>query len=381
MEVGDYGAPEWGDARRTPGPRGYTAFFPAPLPRSLALDSAVVLALSRADIALGRLAGAGRLLPEPQLLTVPYATREALASSRIEGTQASLTDVFEASVTGASNADTEEVINYIAALARGRELLSTLPIGVRMLRQCHAVLLSGVRGETKTPGELRTTQNWIGRGGRSSLEDALFVPPPVAALQDGLADWERFVNEPPELPILVRAALMHYQFETLHPFLDGNGRLGRLLIALLLEQEKVLPEPLLYVSAALERDRDTYYSCLQGLRERGDVQRWLLFFLTAVAGEAQDAIERAERLLDLREDYRDRLRGRRSRAIEIIDLLMANPLTTTTAVQRRLGVTTQGAAHLLSQLVEAEIVTVSEGRQGQPRRYRAGQLLEALEVG
>ena len=338
------------------------------------------MALSEADAALGRLAGAGRLLPNPHLLIAPYATQEALASSRIEGTQASLSDVFDAAATGVpGTVDVREVQNYVAALEHGLRRLPELPMSKRLIREMHGVLLTGVRGQEKTPGEFRRTQNWIGSP-TNRPDDAMFVPPVVEEMWKALDDWERYLHDPaPRLPLLVRTALLHYQFETIHPFLDGNGRIGRLVVVLYLVERGALPEPLLPVSTYLERRRSDYYERLQAVRENGDIDGWLRYFLDAVSAVAREAVSRAEALLDLRERYRAALRGRRSRAAEVVDLLLANPVLSSRFVVDRLGVTTQGAHALLRQVEEIKAVRGRPRGRGVERRWYADDVLAILE--
>jgi Fic family protein len=375
-----YVVPTWGRAVSTGGSHPYIAFVPAALPREFDLGLDVVRALSAADSALGRLAGAGRLLPNPQLLLTSYRIREALASSRIEGTQASLSDVFDAEAVGtAGNDDVREVRNYVAALEHGLARLSTLPLSKRLLREMHEILLTGVRGQEKTPGEFRRTQNWIGaHSGR--LESATYVPPTVDNMWPALDDWERFAHDPsPQLPVLIRTALLHYQFETIHPFLDGNGRIGRLFIVLHLIEQGTLSAPLLPISTYLEARRNDYYDRLQAVRERGDIGGWLCYFLTAIAEVARSAIGCAEELMDVRERYRKALAHHRSRAVDVIDLMLANPILTTRFVAQRLGLTQQGARNLLRQ-VEAvgalEPLAVGRGVVG---RWVAREVLEVLD--
>jgi Fic family protein len=337
-----------GTVFKSPGKWGFYHFIPKVLPRRLSLGSQTVLALSAADTALGRLAGAGRLLPNPHLLTSPYVTREAVASSRIEGTQASLSEVLEANATGRSTpgTDVREVQNYIAAFNTGIELLRSVPLCLRMIREVHSVLMEGVRGQERSPGEFRSTPNWIGSP-TDTPENATFVPPLPDEMVPLLDDLEAFLNEDMPLPALIRCGLAHYQFETIHPFLDGNGRLGRLLAVFYLVQQELLPQPLLYLSAYFEQHRGDYYDQLQAVREKGQLEEWLQFFLTAVAEQATDAVERAERLADLREKYRRDLASTRSRAPEVVELLMANPFVTVRNVQDGLGVTQPGALNLL----------------------------------
>ena len=333
----------------------YSAFRPASMPRALILEPETVMALSLADAALGRLAGAGRQLHDPSMFLRPYMTREALASSRIEGTQASLSEVLQAdaneepSPTANVTANVREVWNYRAAMEAGVRQLPELPLVRRAVCDIHGVLLRGVRGETRQAGAFRKRPVWIGSP-TDSPENAIFVPPFEPEMLKAWRDWEQFANTNVRLPILVQCALLHYQFETIHPFLDGNGRLGRLLIVFFLIHRGVLPAPLLYLSAYLEEYRREYYERLQAVRERAEVQEWLQFFLTAVAVQAEDAVARAEHLHDLREEYRSQLAGSRSRAVEVVDLLFVNPFITVRRVANLLGVTAQGASNLIRQL-------------------------------
>lgn len=341
-----------GRVERVPGPHGYDFYVPAPLPRSMDLGADVVVALSNADRALGRLAGAGRLLPDPHLLVRPYLVTEALASSRIEGTQASLSEVLEADVEAepSEDHDVREVQNYIAAFTLGRALLEDLPLSLRLVKRIHERLLTGVRGEEKRPGEFRTSQNWIGSPG-GTLEQAAYVPPRHdPEMLDALRDWESFLNEDLDLPPLVAAGLLHLQFESIHPFLDGNGRIGRLMVTLYLLATDELPEPLLYLSPWFERHRDEYYAKLQGVRERGELQSWLRFFLDGVGLMAAEAIDRAESLTDLQRGYREALVGDRSNASAVVDLLFENPFVTTRRVMNALDVTNAGANNAIRRL-------------------------------
>lgn len=354
MDPERFQAPEFGRAVSQSG--GPCYFEPEPMPRRLQLDPETVMALSAADNALGRLASAGKFLREPTLFVRPYMTREAVASSRIEGTEASLSDVLKAEAVGEEpRGDIEEVRNYLATVDHGLELLERLPISQRVLTELHQVLMRGVRGRDKHPGQLRTMPVYIGSP-TDSAETAVFVPPMPNSISGLLGDWERFANEQPRMPILVQCALLHYQFETIHPFMDGNGRLGRLLIVFFLMEKELLPAPLLYLSTYLEERRREYYDRLQMVRERGEIQQWLQFFLHAVTVQAQDAVVRTERLFDLREHYRDELKGSRSRASEVVDLLFENPFLTAKLVAERLGITSQGALNLIRGLEERQWV-------------------------
>lgn len=379
VEASRFASTPFGSARRTPGRHGYVAYFPRPIPRSVEISTENLLRLADAEAALGRLAGAGRLLPHPLLLVRPYLRREAVASTRIEGTQASLLEVFDAEAGEQPlNADVEEVVNYVHAMETGLQRLRTLPVSTRLLREMHAVILAGVRGRDRQPGEIRSTQNWIGPPG-ATIETATFVPPPPDELSGLLTDLEQFVHEDPALPPLVQAALVHYQFETIHPFLDGNGRLGRLLIVFFLVVRDRLPEPLLYLSPYFEERRDEYYDALQGVRERGDLERWLALFLDGVRVQATDAIVRAERLIDLREDYRARVRTvTRGAANDLVDLAFEQPVLNARFVETRLSVTRPAALTALRQLADAGILTQMTGGPRRQLRWRAQQILEVL---
>lgn len=369
----------YGDVVKTPGRFGYYAFRPAPIPRRVALADRTIAIMSEADRALGRLAGAGRILPNPHLLVRPYLTREALASNRIEGTQASLSDVFDVAADARDDDDQlTEVTNYIAAFEFGRQLLHELPISTRFLCRVHEVLLSGVRGQERDPGQLRRSQNWIGSSDNTP-DTAMFVPPALDDLGPALTDLERFVHDDHGLPPLIAVALAHYQFETIHPFLDGNGRLGRLLVVFLLMEQELLPSPLLYLSGFFESHRSDYYDRLQAVRERGQMQEWLQFFLTAVASQASDAVDRAEQLVDLREDYRQRLAGRRARLAEVIDLVFENPVITSQRVARALEISDAGAKNLIRALADVDILVEGTPTGRRKKRWIGREVLGILD--
>ncbi len=348
-----YRAPSFGEATREAGNKwGFWYFKPAEIPRDLRLAGPTVNALSEADASLGRLQGLGALIRDPELLLGPYLTQEAVASSRIEGTQASLSDVLQAEASGAAgeSEDVAEVERYIAATRQGYDLIGRLPISQRLVLQLHRTLLSGVRGEEKLPGEFRRTPVWVGSP-TDRPDTATYVPPLPDDLPDLITDWEAFVNTPGELPTLIRCALMHYQFETIHPFLDGNGRIGRLLINLMLLEEGRLGAPLLYLSGYLEQHRREYYERLQSVRERGEIQEWLQFFLTAVRRSADDAVVRAERLVDVRERYLAAASASRSNLHAVVELVFSNPFITVARLQSTTGLTAQGARNIIKDSV------------------------------
>ncbi len=379
MEEDHYQATAFGRPRRTGGAHGYVAYFPAPIPRRIELPGATVALLAEAEGALGQLAGVGRLLPNPDLLIRPYLLREALSSTRIEGTQASIAEVLEAdAVGGAASSDVEEVINYTVAMQLGLELLPELPISSRLLRTIHRELLVGVRGENLAPGELRTSQNWVGPAG-STVASAPFVPPPPEELGALLTDWERFANEQLEMPMLVQDALLHSQFETIHPFLDGNGRLGRLVVVFFLVARGKLPAPLLYLSAYLEARREDYYAALQTIREEGDPIPWIDLFLAAVRTQADDAVGRAGRIVEIRERYREAIAGTSSpNAVRLVELICVTPIVTARFVEDHLGVSRPTALRLLSSMAEQGVVEeAAQGARGQ-RRYVAKEMMAAV---
>jgi Fic family protein len=374
----DFQAPEVGRVVRAPG--GYLAFVPRPLPPKISYTTELVLALSRADSALSELSGVGRLLPNPHLLIEPYVRREAVLSSRIEGTTASLSDLLleeiDAPASGPVPSDVREVRNYVAALDHGRRRLSSLPLSLRLVRETHEILMRGVRGGQATPGEFRRTQNWIGPPG-STLKDATFVPPPVPEMNEALHSWERYLHERGRTPDLVQCALVHEQFEAIHPFLDGNGRVGRLLITLFLIERLRLSQPLLYLSAFFESRRDDYYRLLQRVRTHGDWDSWLGFFLEGVADTANEGVERSGRLLDLRERFRRKLRGK-ARTLDLLDDLFQNPYITVARAEKLLKVSNPTARAAVTALQSAGMLEEISGRAW-GRLYLARPILRILE--
>jgi len=361
-------------------PEGYRAFHPAPLPPVLEWTPRLVRALSDADLVLGRLAGEGRRLPNPHLLIRPFVQREAVYSSRIEGTQSTLGELLAAEAGVAverSPADLREVGNYVAALEHGIKRLETLPLSIRLVTELHEKLMRGVRGDHATPGELRRSQNWIGSPG-CTLANATYVPPPPDALMECLGAWGKFLHDE-SLPALVHAALVHCQFEAIHPFLDGNGRVGRLLITLLLHHRGVLPMPLLYLSAFFEATRHDYYSALLGVTQRSAWEDWLLYFLNGVARQSEDVLSRAQRLNQLLDKWRHRIGQDKSPvALRLLDVLAVNPFITVRKAEEHLGVAYNTAAAALRLLSKRHIIK----QMGDARRDRvfcAQALLDILE--
>ncbi len=332
--------------------------------------------LSEADRAVGTLAGIGRILPNPHLLTHPFLRREAVLSSRIEGTEASATDLalFEAAGSPSSDqSDVREVSNYVVALRYGLKRLDKLPLSLRFLREVHAKLMADVRGSTRAPGEFRQVQNWIGPAG-SRIDTATYVPPPVQEMHGALDRFERYLHEPSPMPVLLRAALIHYHFEAIHPFLDGNGRVGRLLIAFLLHVEKVLEQPLLYLSAYFERHRSEYYQGLIEVTTKGAWHEWIDFFLRGVTEQANDGVRRTRELLDLSESYRRRIASARNSGVlsSLVDRLFAVPATTISSVATDLEMSYPAAKKNVQKLVGMHILT--------PRRSGRGSIYVAEDV-
>lgn len=363
-------------------PQGYWSFIPNPLPPAIEYDSQSVALLSDADRGLGELAGIGQLLPNPHLLIGPYIRREAVLSSRIEGTQASLSDLFyfEAADEEPPRApDLQEVRNYVLAMEYGIKRVRRLPLSLRLVREIHARLMRGVRGEHRRPGEFRQMQNWIGPPG-CTLNEATFVPPPVGEMNEALGRWERFLHEVNQIPPLIQCALMHYQFEAIHPFLDGNGRVGRLLITFFLCQRGHLRQPLLYLSAFFERHRDEYYNRLLEVSKSGDWVGWIRFFLRGIATQASDAVRNADQIISLHRRYREQLQMRKASAttLAVIDQLFLNPYVTVARLSERLNVSYPTVQGIINRLAGDGIVREITGRHWR-RVYCAEALLRILE--
>ena len=361
---------------------GYEAFMPKPLPPDppLQWDTGLLKLLSDATAAVGRLDGMAGGLPNPDLFVASYIRREAVLSSQIEGTQSSLDDILahevEARMTGLPS-DIAETVNYVRAMRLGLGLLDELPLSGRLIRRMHGALMKGVRGQERSPGEFRTTQNWVGPAG-CTLETAAFVPPSPDDLPAAIRDFEVFLNNSDDPP-LVLAGLAHAQFETIHPFLDGNGRVGRLLITLLLVERRVLARPLLYLSLFLKQNRSEYYDRLNAIRTQGDWEGWMKFFLTGVAVTAKDAVRVAAELSSLTESHR-RMATRRDfgkYGWPMLDLLAEQPVITIKYASARLGATPTTVGRLLDRMVLRKIVDEITG-QRRNRVYRYSPFLDIL---
>jgi len=363
-------------------PEDYWAFIPNPLPPQLALDWELASLLAEANARVGELSGAGRLLSNPHLLIQPYIRREAVLSSRIENTQAGMDDLFffEADESDPPRApDVREVANYVRTMEYGLERLKTLPVSGRLVREIHEHLMTGVRGGHATPGEFRRTQNWIGPPG-CTLMHATFVPPPVEEMHAALSEWEKYLNERPREPPLIQCALMHYQFEAIHPFIDGNGRVGRLLITFLLCERGLLSLPLLYLSAFFERYRDEYYRRLLAVSQEGDWRGWIEFFLRGVATQAQEACDNAGAILNLHEEVQNQVRaaGKAPRhTLRIVDRLFKIPVVAVSVLAKELDLQYSSVKRGIDFLQGLGVLREVTGQQ-RNRLYMAPKLIDIL---
>jgi Fic family protein len=368
-------------------PSGYRAFIPSPLPPKPAVRlSSLQRLLSDADRALGRLDGSIQTLPNPDLFVYMYVRKEAVLSSQIEGTQSSLQDLLAVEAhlgRGNEASDVGEVVGYVRAMNHGLSRLAKLPVSVRLIREIHRELLRGLRGSHLEPGELRRTQNWIGPAG-CTLADATFVPPPPSEVPDALGALEKFLHHDTQLPLLMQIGLAHAQFETIHPFLDGNGRIGRLLITFLLCERGALRKPVLYLSHYFKRYRSEYYERLQSVRDRGDFETWLAFFLRGVAEVSAQAAATAGRILELREKHRRTITAGMGRAAgnghRVLDHLYEQPILSVTAVRELLGTTFPGANQIVRRLADLGILAEITG-QARHRQFRYDGYITLFEEG
>jgi len=352
--------------------QGYKAFIPEPLPPKnpeLEIDEELQGYLSEADISLGRLDGSIQMLPNANFFIEMYVKKEAVISSQIEGTQSSLSNLLkkEADVIDPDTpTDVYEVSNYVRAMRHGLDLLNDLPVSVRLVREIHRELLRDVKGQEKTPGELRKTQNWIGSES-AQLRDATFVPPPPKDMVQALSDWERFLHKLDHLPVLVKIGLAHAQFETIHPFLDGNGRVGRLLITLLLCEWNKLQKPVLYLSYYFKLHRQEYYELLQNTRDSGDWESWIKFFVRGVGEVSTQATETARAIVELRERHRlliiENFGGVTANGLRVLEKLFLIPYITVKQIQILTSVSFAAANGLMERLRKAGILIEITGQK------------------
>ena len=357
-------------------PDGYKAFSPKSLPPNppIVISPEMQMLLSQCDRSLGRLDGSIHTLPHPDLFVYMYVRKEAVLSSQIEGTQSSLQDVLAAEAQILSSdrpQDVDEVVNYVNAMNYGLKRLSEVPVSVQLICEIHAKLLKGVRGSHLTPGEVRKNQNWIGPAGCSPNE-AIFVPPPPQEVPRHLSDLEEFLHSQPKLPLLIRIGLVHAQFETIHPFRDGNGRVGRLLITFMLCKQEVLLKPVLYLSHYFRKHQQEYYNQLQSVRDRGAWEDWLIFFLRGVAEVSKQATETARLILNLRETHRTAITEKFGRVASnghrVLEYLYECPIVSVRNVQALIGTTYTAANELVSKFVVNQILEEITGR-GRNRRF------------
>jgi len=381
MKPNDFHSPEVGQVILTP--KGYYAFLPAPLPPNLDWSSLLVTVLSEAERDLSRLATLAGTFPFPRLLIQPFMRREAVLSSRIEGTRATLAELYTYESAQLSflepDTDVREVHNYVVALDYSLERLKTLPISLRLIREIHEKLMQGVRGGNLTPGEFRHTQNWIGPAG-STIMTATYVPPPVDEMNQALSDLEKFIHTETDVPALARAAMIHYQFEAIHPFLDGNGRVGRLLMALLLAEWDILSQPLLNLSAYFERYRQEYYDHLLAVSQRGNWEAWLRFFLRGVSAQSRDSITRMERLGAIRSKYQPLVEAEKNseRMAAVVDFLFGRPIFNAKQLAKGLNMPFKTSRQYIEKLVQAGILREITG-YARNQIYRADEIFNAID--
>jgi Fic family protein len=368
--------------RYEPQPQGYSAFIPTALPPDppVHLNGDMLTLVSRADRSLGRLDGSIQTLPDPDLFVSMYMRKEAVFSSQIEGTQSSLDDLLEeeAQIDDPGRPpDVKEVQNYVEAMKYGLGVLREGSISTDVICRIHERLLEGSRGGSRERGRLRKVQNWIGPKG-AAISDATFVPPPPGMVQECLDDLVAFLGGGNGLPVLIRIGLAHAQFETVHPFHDGNGRMGRLLIAFLLCETDILEKPVLYISHHLSVNRSAYYGSLQGIRDAGDWESWLQFFLGAVGEAADSATKTARNIVDLRERHRRTIAEQFGRAtangLKVLESLYSSPIETVNGVVEITGLSFTAASNLMNRFVEHGILVQMPGRS-RNRRFRYGEYI------
>lgn len=363
---------------------GYTAYIPNPLPPELSWTPRLINHLTQAERSIARLEEVGQAFPVPHVLVRPFIRKEAVLSSQIEGTLTTFQNLlhYEAKqLTFLVEApDAHEVQNYVKALDYGIERIQALPMSMRLIKEIHAILLKGVRGELSTPGEIRRSQNWIGRPG-ATLENARYVPPPVDEMKDCLAALEKFIHEDSDLPALIRIGLIHYQFEAIHPFLDGNGRIGRLIITLLLTTWHVLTQPLLNLSIFIERNKTEYYDRLLGISLKGQWEEWLSFFLNGVHEQAQDAVLKINALQTLRVKYQQQFSNDRNREKlgEVVNYFISTPISSISQAQQNtnLGGYTVIQRYFYKLLHYGVLEEITGGRRN--RIFQAREILKILE--
>lgn len=364
-------------------PSGYQSFVPTKLPPEpeIQIDSEILKLLSDADRKLGRLDGITQILPNPELFVAMYVQKEAVLSSQIEGTQASLTDILDTEAKSETDMDIRDVVNYVNAMQYGLQRLKEFPLCLRLIREIHVKLLEKGRGSSRNPGEFRTTQNWIGPAG-CTLANATFIPPAVPDMLQALAELETFFNEEDDIPSLIKIALIHAQFETIHPFLDGNGRVGRLLITFWLCSENILSQPLLYLSFYFKANRIEYYDRLMAVRKKGDWEGWIKFFLKGVASVSDEATNSAKEIIALKEHYTTILgQYNNSNYSKLLNELFRTSFVSKNKVAELLGVSYPTAGSIVDEFVDIGILRDITPGQQRSKRYSFGAYVDILNRG
>lgn len=363
-------------------PTGYTSFVPKPLPPDpeIQFDMEMHKLLSDADRKLGRLDGVTQILPNPELFVTMYVKKEAVLSSQIEGTQASLTDILEVDNEKTNHSDITEVVNYVYAMEYGLHRLETFPLSLRLIREIHEKLLHSGRGSNRNPGEFRSTQNWIGPE-NSTLQNASFIPPTVPDMKIALGDLEKFIHQKDDMPSLIKIALIHAQFESIHPFLDGNGRVGRLLITFWLCHENILSQPLLYLSYYFKENRTEYYDRLMDVRKKGAWEEWIKFFLKGVASVSDEATESAKQIIALKESCSSKLSNFNVSHLQLLDALFNDPIITKNEVANMLGVSYPTSSNIVDNLIGLGILIDGSPQKNRNKHYVFQDYLNILNKG
>ncbi len=358
----------------------YACFVPRNLQEiEVARDQETLALLNQAYLLLGRLDGMAITLPDTDLFVSMYVQKEAVISSQIEGTQASLADVFQKNKSGEKRLETEEVVNYIKATNYAFRRLEELPLCMRLIRETHKVLLSGVRGNDKSPGEFRKTQNWIGPAG-ATINTASFIPPAPKEMEEALSELEKYIHAPDNEPDLIKAGLIHYQFETIHPFLDGNGRIGRLLIILFLKETSLIQCPVLYLSYYFKAHRNYYYELLNNVRFKGEYEEWLKFFIKGICVVSQDAIDSIQRIMEMKnrdtEKIRDNSRTNVANMLLVYEYLLKHPYVDASELAGAMGLSRPTVYALLDELTRLAIIELVEEK----KRYREYYYKEYMDI-
>ncbi|MFH0887774.1 MAG: Fic family protein [Planctomycetota bacterium] len=366
----------------------YKAFIPKPLPPEppLQFDTELTQLLSQADQAIGRLDGVIKNIPNQDLFVLMYVKKEAVLSSQIEGTQVSLADILEKEediLAGKTDDDVKVTLNYIKALNEGLELAKKLPISLRLIKELHRILLTGTRGEARNPGEFRTSQNWIGSK-NSTLATARFIPPPPEEMNQALNALEKYIHQPKAYPVLIESGLVHVQFETIHPFGDGNGRIGRLLITFILSLNNIISQPVLYLSYYLKKNRSEYYDRLIAVRNEGDWEGWLKFFLKGIIETSNNAVELTDKIGILQKKNLESVRSSMTRysakSIELLDKIYIHPIFSVNKAAELCGLSYNAAKSITRKFIDLKII-VEPDKKKRNQKYYFKEYIDLLVEG